>query len=115
MTATVSAETTAKRIANLRPHRYPKGTSGITVKSKRYLEIRANVVASLGAEPCGIDAVAVDQIVQLLLRAERTKDHDDAARCSRTAHQWLKDVQARRVKRSEPPLRERIAAEFAGD
>jgi hypothetical protein len=90
----------AKRLANLRP--YPKGVSGITVKSKRYLELRANIISGLDGEPSGIDAIAVDQIVQQLVRAERAKDHDHAARCSRTAQMWLKGLQARRAKR-EPP------------
>jgi hypothetical protein len=89
----------AKRLANLRP--YPKGVSGITVKSRRYLEIRASIIAGLDGEPSGIDAIAVEQITQQLVRAERAKDHDEAARCSRTAQMWLKGLQ-RRAKR-EPP------------
>lgn len=109
-----SEKAAAKRLANLRP--YKSGQSGSEVKSKRYLELHAAIVGGLGGpdlgELSGIDRIAVDQIVQQLLRAERAKDHAEAARCSRTAQQWLKDLQARRAK-PEPrssTLREDLAA-----
>jgi hypothetical protein len=120
MTAAVSttasekaAAAAAKRLANLRP--YKPGQSGSEVKSKRYLELHASIVGDLGvrnvSELSGIDRIAVEQIVQQLRRAERAKDHAEAARCSRTAQQWLKDLQGRRAKRepSGPPLREYLA------
>ena len=99
-----SEKAAARRLANLRP--YKPGQSGSEVKSKRYLELHAGIVGDLGvdlSELSGIDRIAVEQIVQQLLRAERAKDHAEAARCSRTAQQWLKDLQARRAKREPMP------------
>jgi hypothetical protein len=102
----------AKRLANLRP--YKPGQSGREVKSKRYLALHARIVGDLGVgdlgELSGIDQIAVEQIVQQLLRAEQCKDHAESARCSRTAQQWLKDLQARRAKRE--PQDERVLAEI---
>jgi hypothetical protein len=105
----------AKRLANLRPYR--KGVNGLTVKSKRYLEIRASVDSGLDSEPTGLDAVVVDQVTQLLLRAERAKDSDIAARCSRQAQQWLKQLQARRAKREprEETMSEYLARKYPKD
>jgi hypothetical protein len=97
---------------------FPKGVSGNPSGSKqpkRYLEILGCVLADLGVgglgELSGLDRLAVEQVVQQLRRAERAKDHAEAARCSRTAQQWLKDLQGRRAKRepSGPSLREYLA------
>lgn len=95
--------------------------TGSTMKSKRHREILACVLGDLGVgdlgKLSGIDRIAVEQIVQQLRRAERAKDHAEAARCSRTAQAWLKDVQARRVKREfardEPVLAEYLAGRDA--
>jgi Fe-S cluster assembly ATPase SufC len=96
--AATAATVRAQRLANLRA--YPKGVSGGSIKSRRYLEIRASIIASLDGEPSGIDVIAVDQIAQQLVRAERSKDHAESARCSRTAKQWLQGLQARHAKRA---------------
>jgi hypothetical protein len=96
-----------QRLANLRP--FKPGQSGREVKSKRYLALHARIVGDLG-ELSGIDQIAVEQIVQQLLRAEQCKDHAESARCSRTAQQWLKGLQARRTKRE--PQDERVLAEI---
>ena len=72
----------AKRLANLRP--FKPGQSGSEVKSKRYLQHLARFISDLGVrdlgELPGIDQIAVEQIVQQLLRAERCKDHAESAR-----------------------------------
>jgi hypothetical protein len=98
--------------------RFRSGQSGNpsgSIVSKRHLEILACVLGDLGVgdlrELSGIDRLAVEQVVQQLRRAERAKDHAEAARCSRTAQQWLKDLQGRRAKRepSGPSLHEYLA------
>lgn len=113
--AATSENARARRLANLRP--YPKGVSGSDVKSKRYLELYASIVGDLGISDLdqlsGIERIAVEQIVQLLRRAERAKDHTEAARCSRTAQQWLRDLREQRAKRE--PKRRPLAAYLDGE
>ena len=78
---------------------FQKGVSGNpsgSKQSKRYIELRASIVGDLG-ELSGLDQVAVDQIVRALIRAERAKDHAEAARCSRNARDWLHDLRDRRA------------------
>src|SRR6516165_11264823 len=88
----------AKRLANLRP--FKPGQSGSEVKSKRYLQHLARFISDLGVrdlgELPGIDQIAVEQIVQHLLRAERCKDHAESARCSRNAREWTRQLLDRR-------------------
>jgi hypothetical protein len=104
---TASEKTAAKRLANLRP--FKPGQCGSEVKSRRYLELQANVLADVGVrdlgELSGIDRIAVEQISQQLLRAERCKDHAESARCSRTAREWWRQLQDRRA-RAVPTLEE---------
>jgi hypothetical protein len=116
-TASVAASEkgTARRLANLRP--FKPGQSGSEVKSKRYLQHLARVVGDLGAtdlsELPGIDQIAVEQIVQQLLRAERSKNDAESARCSRNAREWWCQLQKRRIRQddSASPL-DRYMAEY---
>ncbi len=105
--AAASVKAAAKRLANLRP--FKPGQSGSEVKSRRYLELQANVLADVGvrdlSELSGIDRIAVEQITQQLLRAERCKDNAESARCSRTAREWWRQLQDRRAK-AVPTLEE---------
>ena len=97
-----SENTLVKRLANLRP--FKPGQSGGEVKSKRYLQHLALFVGDLGArdlsELPGIDQIAVEQIVQQLLRAERCKDHAESARCSRNAREWTRQLLDRRTSKT---------------
>jgi hypothetical protein len=92
-----------KRLANLRP--FKPGQSGSEVKSKRYLQHLQRFIGDLGVrdldELPGIDQIAVEQIVQQLLRAERCKDHAESARCSRNAREWTRQLLDRRPSKSE--------------
>jgi hypothetical protein len=94
----------AKRLANLRP--FKPGQSGSNVKSKRYLQHIARFISDLGVrdlgELPGIDQIAVEQIVQQLLRAERCKDHAESARCSRNAREWTRQLLDRRGGKGAP-------------
>jgi hypothetical protein len=102
----------ARRLANLRP--FKPGKSGRGTKSKRCLALQASIVGDLGfhdlGELSGIDRIAVEQIVQLLVRSEKAKDHDEAARCSRQAQVWLRDLQRRCQPAPKPGLAEYLAA-----
>ena len=93
-----------KRLANLRP--FKPGQSGSEVKSKRYLQHLARFISDLGVrdlgELPGIDQIAVEQIVQQLLRAERCKDHAESARCSRNAREWTRQLLDRRAGKAAP-------------
>jgi hypothetical protein len=83
---------------------FPKGVSGNpsgSHQSKRYIELRASIVGDLG-ELSGLDQIAVDQIVRALIRAEKAKDHAEAARCSRNARDWLRDLRERRNVQESP-------------
>ena len=95
----------AKRLANLLP--FKPGQQGRRVKPKRYFEHQANVLASVGVsdlnELVGIDRIAVEQATQQLLRAERSKDNAESARCSRTARDWWRQLQDRRAKEETVP------------
>ena len=94
----------AKRLANLRP--FKPGQSGSNVKSKRYLQHIARFISDLGVrdlgELPGIDQIAVEQIIQQLLRAERCKDHAESARCSRNAREWTRQLLDRRAGKAAP-------------
>jgi len=86
---------------------FPKGVSGNPKGShghqtKRYLELRASIVGDLG-ELSGLEAIAVDQIVCALIRAEKAKDHAEAARCSRNARDWLAQIAERRATQAPLP------------
>jgi hypothetical protein len=107
-----SEKAAAKRLANLRP--FKPGQSGSAVKSKRYLQhlqrfigdhlqrfIGDLGVRDLGELP-GIDQIAVEQIIQQLLRAERCKDHAESARCSRNAREWTRQLLDRRAGKATP-------------
>jgi hypothetical protein len=96
---------------------FPKGVSGNpsgSHQSKRYTELRASIVGDLG-ELSGLEAIAVDQIVRALIRAEKAKDHALAARCSRNARDWLRDLRARRreheANQPVPSLQELMAGD----
>ena len=93
-----------KRLANLRPFKLVQ--SGSEVKSKRYLQHLARFISDLGVrdlgELPGIDQIAVEQIVQQLLRAERCKDHAESARCSRNAREWTRQLLDRRAGKATP-------------
>jgi hypothetical protein len=92
----------AKRLVNLRP--FKPGRSGSEVKSKRYLQHLARFISDLGVrdlgELPGIDQIAVEQIVQQLLRAERCKNHAESARCSRNAREWTRQLLDRRTSKT---------------
>ena len=91
----------------------PSGTTESKLKSK----LRAHVTASLNHEPNDLETIAIDQIVEQLYRARRAKDHAESARCSRTAAQWLKDLQARAKPKPErlPSLQELLSDDYAND
>ena len=76
------------------------------MKSKRYLQHLARFISDLGVrdlgELPGIDQIAVEQIVQQLLRAERCKDHAESARCSRNAREWTRQLLDRRAGNAAP-------------
>ena len=100
MAAVTTVEKAAeKRLANLRP--FKPGQCGAEVKSKRYLLHLQRFISDLGVsdlgELPGIDQIAVEQIVQQLLRAERCKDHAESARCSRNAREWTRQLLNRRA------------------
>lgn len=101
--ATTSATTSAKRVPG-RPWRPGQSGNpgGRQSNGKRYQELRASIVGDLG-ELSGLDQIAVDQIVRALIRAEKAKDHAEAARCSRNARDWLRDLRERR--NAEPVIR----------
>jgi hypothetical protein len=94
----------AKRLANLRP--FKPGQSGSEVKSKRYLQHLTRFISDLGVRDLsdlpGIDQIAVEQIVQQLLRADRCKDHAESARCSRNAREWTRQLLDRRAGKAAP-------------
>jgi hypothetical protein len=93
-----------RRLANLLP--FKPGQSGSEVKSKRYLQHLQRFISDLGVrdlgELPGIDQIAVEQIVQQLLRAERCKDHAESARCSRNAREWTRQLLDRRAGKAVP-------------
>ena len=95
---------TKRRLANLRP--FKPGQCGAEVKSKRYLLHLQRFIDDLGVrdlgELPGIDQIAVEQIVQQLLRAERCKDHAESARCSRNAREWTRQLLDRRAGKAAP-------------
>ena len=95
---------TKRRLANLRP--FKPGQCGAEVKSKRYLLHLQRFIGDLGVrdlgELPGIDQIAVEQIVQQLLRAERCKDHAESARCSRNAREWTRQLLDRHAGKAAP-------------
>ena len=99
-----SEKAAAKRLANLRP--FKPGQSGSAVKSKRYLQHLQRFISDLGvhglSELPGIDQIAVEQIVQQLLRAERCKDHAESVRCSRSALERTRQLLDRRAGKAAP-------------
>jgi hypothetical protein len=72
------------------------------VKSKRYVALLAGIVSEFG-ELTPAESVVVDQAIRLLIRAERAADHALAARCSRTAQSWLRDLRERRAVQAPLP------------
>ena len=99
--------------------RFRPGQSGNpsgSMKSKRYLALHAEIIGDLGGDEAslsGVERIIVGQVCNLLVRAERVKDADDAVRCANSASRLLATLRNGRHKR-EPtrvPLRERLAAE----
>jgi hypothetical protein len=97
---------------------WPKGTSGNPAgkshhsKSKRYVELHAGIVSEFG-KLTPAEMVVIDHVTRQLIRSERTKDAALAARCSRTAQSWLKDLRERRAiqageRRAVPSLGEML-------
>lgn len=90
------------------------GNPSGSIKSKRYLALRADIVGDLGGEDAlsGFERVIVDQVVCLVIRSQRVKNADDAVRCANSASRLLATLRSKRDQR-EPAtsLRERLAAE----
>jgi hypothetical protein len=105
--------------------RWRPGVSGNpsgSIKSKRYLQLHAEIVADLGGDNAltGIDRVIIGQAVTLLIRAEKVPDTNIAVRAANTATRLLASLRntKRRPRDEVPPrvpYRERLAAEFSSD
>jgi hypothetical protein len=100
-------------------HLYKPGQSGNPsgrMQSKRFLALRADIVADLGGEDTlsGIDRALVAQIVTLLVRAETTSDVNSAVRASNAGARLLATIASKRKARqssaSSSALREYLAA-----
>src|SRR6516164_3697801 len=68
------------QVDRTRRGRWRPGVSGNpsgSIKSKRYLELHAEIVSDLGGESAltGIDRVIIGQAVTLLIRAEKIQDY----------------------------------------
>ena len=87
---------TTRRPAHLFKPGQSGNPSGCT-KSKRYLELRADVVSDLGGEDAlsGIDRVIVGLAVTQLIRAERANSDVDAVHASNTASRLLASLRKR--------------------
>jgi hypothetical protein len=97
--------------------RWRPGVSGNpsgSIKSKRYLELHAEIVADLGGESVltGIDRVIIGQAVTLLIRAEKVPDTNIAVRAANTATRLLASLRNTRRRREPtgPTLPEYLAS-----
>jgi hypothetical protein len=88
-------------VAGRSPNPSGRGLSALALRQ------RALIIADLGGEDTltGTERVLLDQAVALLQRSRRTKNSNDAVRCSNAATRIIFGLQARRKpKRSKPPL-----------
>lgn len=105
------------QVDRTRRGRWRPGVSGNpsgSIKSKRYLELHAEIVSDLGGESAltGIDRVIIGQAVTLLIRAEKIPDTNIAVRAANAATRLLASLRNRRHRREPkgPTLAEYLAS-----
>lgn len=87
------------------------GNPSGSTKSKRYLELYADIVNDIGGEGglSGIDRCLAAQVVGLLIRGEKAGDADEAVRCANSAARLLTSLRKRKREPTGPTLEEHIA------
>jgi hypothetical protein len=98
---------------------FPPGVSGNPLGPHAVVKERVEALVGQWVadfpELTAIERSLLQQAAQLLVRAERIKDHDVAVRASNSAARLLASLRKKRSKPGRPPLRERLAAELAGE
>jgi len=103
-----TATATAAKETRVRGRPFVRGQCGNPggryVKSARYLELHAQIMADFGDDLTGLERALVDQVVALLVRSERTSNIGNAVRAANTAARLLARIGHKARSQSEQTL-----------